>query len=137
MMFEDMNERQHADEALFVELLQQSGWDVEPFASLLRDGVLVTPEGNASLEIEESSLTLEYYAENGEVVLIIALPDGSKIVRIKLIPRDGVEAVVRWVIKHQSSFTPTSFTGPLREIYPECNSIWMLGNDGSTYKIEM
>jgi hypothetical protein len=135
MFYEDMTETQRLEEKLFVIKLSQAGWDAETVSGILHGGVLINPEGNAFLERVDASLALEYYAEESILILAITEKATDSLIRLKIKYGSQFLKVVDWVVANQKILTSQSFARLLKDVYPLCHQILLIGEDNLMYEI--
>lgn len=137
MYFNDMSEKQQAEEELFVKELTCAGWDAKTVSKLLHSNMYVYPEGNASIELISTELVLEYYAEESVIILIIVSLKSKEFIRLKLYYGDNLDKVLRFIANCQEKLNLKSFPKLLKQIYKFCDRILLAKDDGTFYLIEL
>jgi len=137
MYISDMNETQQTEEKVFVELLSQAHWDVQAVSDMLHAGISVHPEGYASLELEDTILVLNYYAEESSITLVISARASEKTVRLRFEYGNHLVELLDWLIKNQYILNVKSFAKLLKEVYMFCLRVFLIGDDGTYYLIQI
>lgn len=132
-----MTDKQRLEEKLFVEKLIRNGWKADLVSEILHSGVFITPEGNACLNKDSIRMVLEYYAEDGELILIIDQHSATEYIRLQFNYGNHFEKVLDWVTRNQEKLNPHSFSILLRNIYPFCEQIFFIDIDDKKYTVQL
>lgn len=119
----------------FYSRLNEAGWNGEPLESMLRNGINVSPEGNASYERERTTLVMEYDAETDRFTLVIDDRKEEALIRLHFECREHYSEVLSWVIRYQNELALHTFSRLLMEITSVCTNVFIEDEDGSLRKI--
>lgn len=131
MWLAEMTVAQRDDLTRFEAVLGADGWELEPFAGLLRDGAYVYPEGLASRDVDGVSLALELYADARALELVVTRGDDARGARLTPRSSEALGELLEWVVRRRDHLRPETFAASLEEVRPFCDVAAMQRDAGA------
>jgi len=120
-----MTAAQLAAREAFVDGLQGAGWDVAGWEHLFENGASLLPEAQAERTGDAADLRLGYWMGDGYVLLECADRARRDSLRVRLYPRDTVDAIVAHVVRWQSRLDPDTFAEFAEQATACCRGVFL------------
>ncbi len=138
MHWDDMTDEQRSNAELFAQKLTSAGWEASEILDMLRDGMVVDPEGIGYLDAGPVKLDVKYSASGSFLVLWLDCHDPRQENRwqLEFSGRENLAAILDWLVEHQEALRPATFCKHLSAVINRCTRVFLVREGGSLFPIE-